>query len=266
MPELPEVDTLKTQISENFSGRKLVAVDIIDARASDNPENLRLIEGKTLTGTSRRGKTLAIHFDGGLTSLIHLMISGRIFMIDSGSDMPRGCMVKFDFDNQKSICFTYLHLGFIEVLPDEQASGKLQVYGPEAIDITLEDLKQRLRSTKKNVKAFLLDQKSIAGVGNIYVDEILYASRVSPRRKSDELTNSEIEALHVNMRNILFSGIKHRGTTIVSWEDLYGDKGGFQAHLKVVSKESDQCPRDGRAIEKMKTAGRTTYYCPACQK
>lgn len=266
MPELPEVDTLKTQIADNFINQRVTSVEIADPRASSDPENLKSIEGKRLTGTSRRGKTLIIYFDGALTALTHLMISGRIFMIDAGDEVPRGTMVKLTFENKKALCFTYLHLGFIEVLPDSKAAERLQIYGPEATEITLAEFKRLLKASKKNIKAFLLDQKIVAGVGNIYVDEILYASKVSPLRKTYELTDAQIKALHVNMRNILFSGIKHRGTTIVSWEDLHGRKGGFQEHLRVVSKEKEVCARDGHAITKMKAAGRTTYYCPACQK
>lgn len=265
MPELPEIETLKHQILKNFNNRRVEKVEVADARASQKPENLKNLEGNRLIDTSRRGKTLVLHFENDLQALIHLMISGRVFEAQ-GTEAPRGCMVKVIFEGGQAVCFTYLHLGFIEVMRGNEADMKLLPYGPEALDISLAELKKRLAASKKNIKAFLLDQKSIAGVGNIYVDEILYAARVSPYKKTFDLTEKQAGALHANMRNILFLGIKHRGTTIVSWEDLHGEKGGFQNYLEVVGKSDSTCKRDGQNIVKTKVAGRTTYYCPGCQK
>lgn len=264
MPELPEVETLKRQIKEKFLNKKLVDVNVIDKRASSSPKKLLRLKDKKLIGASRRGKTLIMQFEQGLTALVHLMISGRAFMTSPKDEIPRGTMVCLKFAD-KSLCFTYLHLGFIEIYKENEAVNKLSYYGPEALEITDDKFTAVLGNSKKSIKAFLLDQRMIAGVGNIYADEILYCAKVSPLRTSDTLTKKEVRKLHSCMNQILKKAIEKRGTTIVSWEDLYGNKGEFQEHLQIVAKEDASCPHCNQKLTKRKVAGRTTYFCPSCQ-
>lgn len=265
MPELPEVETLKTQIKENFLGNRLIDVNVIDERASTNPERLLWLKDKKLINVSRRGKTLIIQFEQGLTALVHLMISGRAFMTDPNDETPKGTMVCLIFDN-RSLCFTYLHLGFIEIYKDSEVAGRLSYYGPEALEIGIDEFAGSLSRSKRSIKAFLLDQRMIAGIGNIYADEILYCAKISPLRSSNSLGKKEIAELFSCMNEILKNAVQKRGTTIVSWEDLYGNKGEFQEHLKIVAKEDASCSGCGQKFTKRKVAGRATYFCPSCQR
>lgn len=267
MPELPEVQTLATQLSAEVIGVKIVNVDVLDPRVSStSPEKIiEALTGQLITKVMRRGKNLILFFSKNQAAVVHLMISGRIYLVTDS--IPRGCMLKINFADRRSLCFCYLHLGYFELFPADKVLEEphLKPLGPDALEVDEEQFAEILKKSNTTVKAALLNQKIIAGIGNIYVDEILSKSKIAPRKNVRELDKQGINSLLSNAKEILLQAIELRGTTIVSWSDLYGNNGGYQEKLRIVGKAGDACPNCSATISKGKIAGRTSYFCNNCQ-
>jgi formamidopyrimidine-DNA glycosylase len=269
MPELPEVQTLADQLSKEILGKKIVAVEVLDSRIGNTaPEKIKqALADQSVIAVRRRAKNLIFYFTGEWAAVVHLMISGRIYLIGRATALPKGCMLKIDFEGEGSLCFCYLHLGYFELFPSKNVLEEphLKPLGPETLGIGYELLKARISESKSSIKAALLNQKIVAGLGNIYVDEVLNESKISPLRKANRLKASEIKALHLSIQKTLKKAIDLRGTTIVSWSDIYGENGQYQPNLRVVGKEGGLCPNCNHLVKKGKVAGRTTYFCSNCQ-
>lgn len=268
MPELPEVQTLATQLTAEVIGPKIVSVDVLDPRIGNTPpeEIIKALTGHSITKVMRRGKNLILFFTGGQAAVVHLMISGRIYLITDSSN-PKGCMLRINFVDKRSLCFCYLHLGYFELYPVDKVLEEphLKPLGPDALEVDEEQFAEILKKSNTSIKGALLNQKIVAGIGNIYVDEILSKSKIAPRKNVRKLDKQGINSLLSNTKKILRQSIDLRGTTIVSWSDLYGNNGGYQEKLRVVGKAGDACPNCSATISKGKIAGRTSYFCDNCQ-
>ncbi|MDD4930798.1 MAG: DNA-formamidopyrimidine glycosylase [Candidatus Colwellbacteria bacterium] len=290
MPELPEVESTVRGLSPLIVGRKIVSV------WSDAPKLIRSgtfadfkdnIRGRKVVSISRRAKNILIGLDGGYTLLIHLKMTGHLmvgrwsFLKDKGREIAKtdssGAMsdkvnnyvhVIFVLDDGNMLAlsdlrkFAKVSLGKTEELFYKE---KLDQIGPEATDIPLLDFEKALKSSKRSIKQVLLDQEKIAGIGNIYSDDILWKARIHPLRPSISLTSTEIKAIYKAMREILNIAIKLRGTSISDYRDVRGEKGGYGPKRLVYRRDGEPCKRCGTPITKLKVGGRTARFCPSCQ-
>lgn len=269
MPELPETTVISQDVAALAAGREVVRAgvfrpDVTNVPMEDFP---RRLVGRKLEGTGRRGKVIVLDF-GDCTGIVHLVISGRVLSLPSWQDPDRINTAVLEFEGGLVLAFTRLWLGYFDLYePGEEENHPLiSRLGPDpfAKEFTTEYLEGAFRR-KANIKGLLLDQSIVAGLGNIYVDEVLFAARVHPTRKSNTLTPEETRNIHAATRDILRRAIDLRGTTFDSYHDAFGETGKYQHHLQVFTRAGMPCPRCGTAIGKSRVAGRGTYTCPTCQ-
>jgi formamidopyrimidine-DNA glycosylase len=272
MPELPEVTVISEDVAALATGRKVLRAAVFrpDVTNIDPEEFGRRLVGKTLRATGRRGKMIVLDF-GDVVGLVHLVISGRVLRLPAWQDPDRMNTAVIEFEDEGEpvvLAFTRLWLGYFDLYePGEEGKHPLiSRLGPDPFseEFTVEYLTSAL-SRKASIKALLLDQSVVSGLGNIYVDEVLFAAGVNPTRKANTLTSEETKKIHTSTRDILGRAIEARGTTFDSYHDAFGETGKFQHQLKVFTREGEPCPRCGTTIVKTRVAGRGTHFCPSCQ-
>lgn len=272
---MPEVETIRRNLQETAAGRRIRSVEIHSphclAMAAEFAPDVfvHALEGRRFEGFSRRGKYLLADLSGGVCLVIHLRMTGRLVHLSRGAappaDMPpRHVHVVFHLDDGSRLVFYdprkfgRLYLGDRE---------KVGAQGPEPLDpaFTPDVLAGILKGTRARVKAVLLNQAALAGLGNIYADEALHRAGIHPAREAAGLTAEEVFRLWEAIRTVLTEGIAHRGTTFSDYRDGKGEPGGFAALLQVYGREGRSCLRCGAAIERTKVAGRSSFHCPRCQ-
>jgi formamidopyrimidine-DNA glycosylase len=272
VPELPEVTVISEDVAALAMGRKVLKAAVFrpDVTNIDPEQFERRLVGKTLRATGRRGKIIVLDF-GDVVGLVHLVISGRVLRLPAWQKPDRMNTAILEFEDELEpvvLAFTRLWLGYFDLYEpgDENKHPLISRLGPDPFSakFTVEYLTSAL-NRKANIKGLLLDQSIISGLGNIYVDEVLFAARVNPTRRANTLTSEEIEKLHTATRDILGRAIEARGTTFDSYHDAFGETGKFQHQLQVFTRAGEPCPRCGTEIVKSRVAGRGTYTCPACQ-
>ncbi len=243
MPELPEVETIKRQLEKKIVGKKL--------------------NGKKIVGVRRRAKILIIDFSDGSSLIFHLKLTGQLIFNGQPSKHARQI---FKFNDGSRLIFNDIRkFGWWKYIKDSKIIE--QGFGPEALEISLENFKNLLRKRPNaKIKPLLMDQKLIAGIGNIYSDEILFAARVSPLRRVKTLTPKETKMIWLSLRKILQAAIKRRGTSERDYVDATGKKGNYLKYLKVYRKEGQKCSRCGGVVKRIKIGGRSGHFCPKCQK
>ena len=270
MPELPEVTVISEDVAELAIGREVLRAAVFrpDVTNVEQREFGRLLVGKTLRATGRRGKIIALDF-GEVVGLVHLVISGRVLRLPEWREPDRMNTAVLEFGGGPLVlAFTRLWLGYFDLYEqgEEERHPLISRLGPDPFseDFTVQYLACAF-SRKTSVKALLLDQSIVAGLGNIYVDEILFSARVHPTRKASTLSRDEIQNIHAATRDILRRAIELRGTTFDSYHDAFGETGKFQHQLKVFARAGEPCRECGTEIMKSRVAGRGTHTCPACQ-
>jgi len=269
VPELPEVTVISEDVASLAGGRKVLRARVFrpDVTNVEPEEFTRRLVGRTLLGTGRRGKITLLDF-GDVIGVVHLVISGRVLRLPGWREPDRIHTAVLEFEGGVVLAFTRLWLGYFHLYePDGVGEHPLiSRLGPDPFseDFTPEYL-ANVFQRKASVKGLLLDQSVVAGLGNIYVDEVLFASGVHPARKAYTLSPEEIRAVHAVARDILRRAIELRGTTFDSYHDAFGESGRFQHQLKVFARAGEPCPRCGAEIVKSRVAGRGTYTCPSCQ-
>ena len=272
MPELPEVTVISEDVADLAVGREVLRAAVFrpDVTNVEPIEFERRLVGRTLHGTGRRGKIIVLDF-GEVIGLVHLVISGRVLRLPEWREPDRVNTAVLEFGGEGEplvLAFTRLWLGYFDLYePGEEESHHLiSRLGPDPFseDFTVEYLASAF-SRKASVKALLLDQSVVAGLGNIYVDEILFSAGIHPTRKASTLSRDEIQNIHAATRDILRRAIELRGTTFDSYHDAFGETGKFQHQLKVFARAGEPCPECGTEIMKSRVAGRGTHTCPACQ-
>ena len=269
MPELPEITVISEDVGSLAGGREVMRAGVFrpDVTNVEPEEFTRRLVGRTLRGTSRRGKITLLDF-GEVVGVVHLVISGRVLRLPGWREPDKIHTAVLEFEGGVVLAFTRLWLGYFYLYePGEVDEHPLiSRLGPDPFseDFTPEYLEGVLKR-RASVKGLLLDQSVVAGLGNIYVDEVLFAAGVHPARKADTLGPEEIGAIHAATRDILGRAIELRGTTFDSYHDVFGETGEFQHQLKVFTRAGEPCPVCGAQIVKSRVAGRGTYTCPACQ-
>ncbi len=284
MPELPEVETIVRDLNKKILGKKIKEI-IITPRGTVRGSVkgfISTIRNNNFKKVKRRGKLLI--FELSLKNkflLIHLRMTGQLIyrsnksIIVGGHDCNDNCFDKyscivFKFEDKGELIFNDLRrFGVVSVINKEELDDYLSKFGIEPLgkEFTFSEFKKILNYKKRNIKAFLLNQKYIAGIGNIYADEILFKALISPRRKVDTIKQEEARRLFLAIKKILKKAVKERGTTFNNYVDASGNKGGFLKSLKVYQRENKICTRCKKnKIEKIKVAGRGTRHCKRCQK
>ncbi|MCE5212014.1 MAG: bifunctional DNA-formamidopyrimidine glycosylase/DNA-(apurinic or apyrimidinic site) lyase [Deltaproteobacteria bacterium] len=257
MPELPEVETLNRQLQKKISGRAISATEVYD----DKLTGIKNFQAGKVAGVERQGKTICIRLEDGRSIVIHLRMTGRLLWQES-AERPRHSRWRAGFD--KGNIFLVDPRRFATIRIERTKTEKIKNDLMADFDEKLFLAKQANR--KINLKTLLMDQKALAGIGNIYACEILHRSGISPLRQAASLSIREWKMIFDSAKRILKKGIENRGTSISDWRDLYGLQGENQKELKVYGQQGKYCSTCGGTINRIKQGGRSTFYCHTCQK
>lgn len=274
MPELPEVETVKAQLAPVLAGRTFVSVEIFDERLTrplDPRQVAAQLEGEHVTAVDRRGKYVVVRFDSGLVLLVHLRMTGSFLVAPRGKlpeDPHRRAVIRLD--NGSDVAYRDVRRFGTWLLIEEDELGDYlgARLGEEPLGtmFTTKQLESRLAGRRAPIKAALLDQRAVAGLGNIYADEALWYAGVTPQRPAGSLGPDEVAAVRRGIRRALRAGIERQGATLSDYRTPEGGRGSMQDEFKVYGREGEPCPRCGMPIAKTRIAGRGTSYCPACQR
>lgn len=272
MPELPEVETIRRDLEKELMGEKITAIDYkVPNMLKPDPDTvLKNSVGKEVLSFSRVAKLLLINLKEGGHLAIHLKLSGQLFVKKETDPIGKYTYVTFHFDNGKVIWFNeFRKFGYVLYIRDEGSLDTLlKSYGPEPLtpQFSVEVFQKMLKKTTRPIKVVIMDQKKLAGVGNIYADEALWYSKIHPETKANKLTSKEVTDLFKNINFVISQGIEDRGTSVDTYLDGLGNKGGHDKNLQVFRKNGQPCPSCGTIIKKSRVGGRGTHYCPNCQK
>lgn len=298
MPELPEVETIRQDLDRELSGRRIRRVEAVAGRSirrhPDATQFAAALVGATVGRVVRRGKYLLFPLDRGGVLVVHLGMSGQLLVTDPGVLVAPHTHVTVSFDGDRQLRFvdprTFgevfvaavegsfegaggagggVHGGVAALKDGPVVVPELAHLGADPL-VDVKDwshLADLLRVRRARLKTLLIDQRFLAGIGNLYADEILFAARLRYDRSSDSLTALEVRRLHRAMTETLQSAIRHRGSSLADeqYRDVYGVIGGFQSRHQVYAREGQQCPRCRQPIVRLKTGGRSTFLCPRCQ-
>ncbi len=272
MPELPEVETIKEDLRRLVVGSKIEEARVLDPALVEGvtPEEFaRRLEGTVITGARRRAKHLVVELDGGDAVVFQLKIGGQLLLVPPVAEPTTALMLLLRLDEDRRL-FLRDETGYTRarVLDEEALEERFAGLGPEPLGegFGVQYLRETLSHRRAQIKSLLLDQEVVAGIGNIYADEILYDAGLHPRRKANTLTDGEWEALYGAILKNLSAGIEHRGTTFGLYRDVLGRKGHHQDHLRVFLRASKPCPGCGGKVVKERVGGRATFLCPRCQR
>jgi formamidopyrimidine-DNA glycosylase len=265
MPELPDVELFKQVLAKNALHKTIARVVVNDKRILGKlaaPTFIDRLHGAKLVGTRRHGKHLLASIDRGGWLSLHFGMTGALHFIPKPDRELPFTRVRFDFSSDGGLAYTNKRMigrvGLIENVDEFIADEKL---GPDALDprLDLAAFKAAVRGSKRDVKSVLMDQEIIAGIGNIYSDEILFQARINPAARTDTLTPSEVKKLYLTMREVLDTAIAHGAGSELFTERM--PKGALLPERK----KGSHCPRCGSALKMFKVGGRTAYCCPQCQ-
>ena len=279
MPELPEVETVRRGLSPVMEGYVFERVEL-------RRPNLRFpfpdgfatrLEGQTITRFGRRAKFLDVELSSGERLLMHLGMSGRFtidgesqgkFVSDTGGIAKHDHVIFHMSSGHRVIYNDPRRFGFMELVKQGETPERLKTLGPEPLSNSCNapDLREKLRGKKSKIKAALLDQRIIAGLGNIYVCEALFRARISPKRAAGRLTVAETESLTRHIKDVIFEAIEAGGLSLRDFAQADGDLGYFQHSFDVYGREGEPCPVCGAALKRITQSGRSSFYCSACQK
>src|SRR5437588_5684739 len=274
MPELPEVETVRAQLAPAVIGRRLERVEIRDSRLT-RPEDPVVVAaelvGERVAALERRGKYLVFWFESGRGLLVHLRMTGG-FRLAGGNGLPDDPYVRavVTLDDGSDVAYRDVRrFGTWQLLePDEVEPFLGARLGEEPLGrrFTARALGERLARRRAPIKAALLDQRTIAGMGNIYVDEALWRARIHPLRPAGDLTADEVAELTRAVKASLRAGIARQGATLRDYATPNGRRGRMQTAFNVYGRGGEPCERCGTPIDKIRVAGRGTWYCPRCQR
>lgn len=276
MPELPEVEVVRRSLAPALIGARVVDVDVRRPRMVRRQPRPRefadRLTGRVVEGVGRRGKFLMSDVEGDLTWVIHLGMSGHLRLAAPGEEEEPHTNVVITTDRRQEVRFVDPRtFGFVAVLtPEEIESSPLQQLGPDALTALPRspDIAKALAGRSAAIKAVLLDQRVVAGLGNIYADEVLHRARIRPDRPAGSLSGTELKRLRAAIRPVLESGLRWGGTSLNDLAYLLPDgrAGENLVRLKVYGREDEPCRRCGTPVRRSVIRQRSSFWCPSCQQ
>ncbi|HEY0544724.1 MAG TPA: bifunctional DNA-formamidopyrimidine glycosylase/DNA-(apurinic or apyrimidinic site) lyase [Pyrinomonadaceae bacterium] len=276
MPELPEVELVARSLDKVLRGRQIIKAELLRARLA--PENsprefARALKRATVETVGRRGKHLLFNFDNSRVLITHLRMTGRFLYLPPEAPLPKHTHALFHLDNRRRLVFTdQRHFGLMKIVKAAELHNtkELRALAPEPFsdDFSPAYLRATLKRSRRALKEVLLDQTKVTGLGNIYAAEALFIARVNPFIAAAELSSRRMPRLHHAIREILREAIAHGSTMNVDPQDIddsyFG--GGYNGRWRVYDREGEPCPVCQSGIRRITHAGRSTYFCPRCQR
>jgi formamidopyrimidine-DNA glycosylase len=282
MPELPEVETVVRGLQKTVLGRKILSVWIGKRDFIDNPAELSRLNGQTIAAVERFGKFMLLRLARGdvaaespledsaasqaASLLVHLGMTGQIASIAAEIPLEKHTHVSFTLDDGRELRYTDARrFGRMAYLTAESLAKEVADAGADPLEVSADEFSQRIRSRNSRMKALLLDQSVLRGVGNIYADESLWRSKIHPARVGSKLSEKETQTLRRALQEILNRAIVMRGSSISDFLDANGEPGEYQRHHRAYGREGKPCYRCRTPIQRVIVAGRSSYFCPKCQ-
>ena len=276
MPELPEDEVVRKDLERDVVGKKIKEADVrlprIIRRHKQKKDFTSRLTGRKITKVDRRGKYILLWLDNSDVLVMHLGMSGRVERSTGRKALEKHTHAVIKFQVGGELRFVDMRqFGELFVTAGDQLSGvrELQHIAIDPLEdsFTWQHFSENLASRRVKLKALLMDQKFISGLGNIYSDEILWAAGLRYDRSSDSLSAQEVRRLYRAMQEVLQDGVRYRGVTLEdeTYKDLYGKTGEMQDHLKVYGREGEPCRRCRTPIERARWSNRSTFFCPQCQ-
>ena len=276
MPELPEVELVSRTLDKLVSGRRIESVQLLREKLTPHHTKAqfrKLLEGSSVNFVHRRGKHILIDLDSARTLMVHLRMSGRFMLLDVERDNPKFTHAVFHLDDETKLVFQdQRHFGFMRVEKTAKLfeSKELRSLAPEPFsdEFTLEYFRGVIRKSGKSLKEFLLDQTKVLGLGNIYANEAMFLAKTNPRIAARRIPARKIEPLFDMIRAVLAESIAFSKKLRIDPENIDGSYfgGAHDDHWRVYDREGDPCIECDTPIKRIAQGGRSTYYCPACQK
>lgn len=274
MPELPEVETVKETLNQLVTGKMIKQVQVRWPNIIKRPNSVEtfkeMLRGQAIHRLSRRGKFLLFHLDDDVL-VSHLRMEGKYRLAADDAPIDKHTHVIFQFTDGTALFYRDVRkFGTMHLFKkgEERLNLPLVKLGPEPLenDFTEEKLAAVCRKTARAIKPLLLDQTAVAGLGNIYTDEVLFSARIHPLTTARTLSDESLHKLHLAIRETLSEAVRLGGSTVRSYLNSQGQMGMFQQKLNVYGRDGEPCIRCGTKIEKIKVGGRGTHFCPSCQR
>ena len=271
MPELPEVETIVRDLDRLVSGATIQRVEVLKAdliRGAGAADFERALRKRKIRGVSRRAKNIVLDL-GDDRLVVNLGMTGRLLAIDADAPLPDYLGVRFDLDRGRRMLyrdvrrFGRLELVSADAWQKRQAKLGIEPLGPE---FTPELLHELAGASRVALKTWLMDQKRVVGVGNIYASEALFRAKIDPRKPARTLTRPRARRLRDAIQEVLREAIEFRGTTLLDYRDAAGEEGAFARRLRVYDRKGEPCTVCGTPIRRIVQGGRSTFFCPTCQK
>ena len=269
---MPEVETVRRTLIPLIKGKTIKNVILWYPKivSTDHKEFETKVKGKKVLDVDRYAKYLLIRLSDNLTIVSHLRMEGKYHLVAADAPKDKHDHVQFEFTDETALRYNdvrkFGRMQLVETGTERQTTGlsKLGVE-PNSVEFTDQYFISALSKKKKNIKNTLLDQTIVAGLGNIYVDEVLWQSKIHPLSNADKIPVKKVKELRKNINSEITLAIEKRGTTVHTYLDASGKEGGFQEFLQVYGHAGDKCQRCGTILEKIKINGRGTVFCPKCQ-
>ena len=268
MPELPEVETIKNELSPHVIGRLIIGIAVDDEKLIkpySTGEFCQQLLGQKITSLERRGKYLFFHLSRGKLLVLHLRMTGLLTINSKGS--KRSTRAVLQFDNGDELAFIdRRRLGVMRLVGSMDEITKKLGIEPLTTDFSAVTLAKKLKVRHAPIKAVLLDQTVVAGIGNMYADEALFAARIHPSKEAEELSSREVKALYKAIVAVLKKAVARKGASVDTYARPSGEKGTAHDEFNVAHRRGKTCYICGTAIERLAIRGRGSYFCPKCQK
>jgi formamidopyrimidine-DNA glycosylase len=275
VPELPEAETIVRGLRRLVVGQVIERVQVIhaDVLAGAPAQFKKCVSGRTIEGIERRGKNVITRLSGDRWLTVNLGMTGRLLAQMPGRPAPlfpgKHHAIRFPLEGGGVLVYDDIRrFGTVECLSGEQWSARSAALGPEPLGelFTASSLFESLSKSRSPVRSWLLDQRKVAGVGNIYANEALWGARIHPARPANQITRAEAKRLHAHLRAVLQTAIDAKGTTFRDYRTAEGEQGEYALSLAVYGQQGEKCPRCKGIVERSVIAGRSAFFCPKCQK
>lgn len=271
MPELPEVETIVQGLRERIVGSKIVRIKInLPKIIRGNEEKfVSIVEGASIKEVGRRGKVIILGLSNGMSILVHLKLSGQLLCTLPEKPAIKHTHLVFNLSGGEELRYIDLRqFGYFLLTESSEIFHlpQLSTLGPEPLEVSLDEFQRLISKRKTRIKSLLLNQSFLAGIGNIYADEILHLSGIHPLRPVHTLSTLEVKKLYQAIREVLTEAIKYRGSSVSDYLDLAGQEGSYQRFHRVYQRQEEPCRTCQTKIARLKIGNRSSHFCPNCQQ